>query len=402
MPYVDGRIVHDADSHVFEPPGFYNEWMDSTVREKLRDLLAGRSKPGASKKLDQYLDDVKARQNDPAHRAKDADEVMLRKGFEGQGAFIKEDRPAALDHLGFASQLVFTTSLLGALVISEHTGDVDFAYGLARAHNRGMLDFCSVDRRLLPVAYVPLMDLERAPALAKEAIDEGACALMIASACPEDHGPSHIAFDALWAQAEEAGVPIVLHVGGGVPMNKTYTKNGLPPVPDFSGGDGNFTSLLFMAVPDAPIHTLSALIIDGVLDRFPNLKLGVIEQGASWVPGWMRSLDAAAIAFHKNEERLHKLSMKPSEFVQRQVKVTPYPHENAGWVIEQTGPTVALFSSDYPHSEGGRNPIKRFEESLAGTDERTRDAFYRRNFEELMGDALTRRLEHAGSSSLSA
>src|SRR4051794_13957986 len=206
MPYVDTRTVHDADSHVFEPPGFYNEWMTADVRDNLRDLLTARTQGGrdAAKKFTAYLDEVKARQADPAHRAKDADEVMLRKGFEGQGAFIKDDRPAALDHLGFSTQLVFTTSLLGPLSIAEHRGDPEFAYGLARAHNRGMLEFCSVDRRLLPVAYIPLMDLERAPVITREAIDDGACALMIASACPEDHGPSHIALDAVWTQAEEA------------------------------------------------------------------------------------------------------------------------------------------------------------------------------------------------------
>ena len=69
-------------------------------------------------------------------------------------------------------------------------------------------------------------------------------------------------------------------------------------------------------------------------------------------------------AFYKNEERLQKMSLKPSEFVQRQVRVTPYPHEDAGWIIANSGDEVCLFSSDYPHVEGGRNPIKRFEASM--------------------------------------
>ena len=66
-------------------------------------------------------------------------------------------------------------------------------------------------------------------------------------------------------------------------------------------------------------------------------------------------------AFYKNEERLQKLSLKPSEFVQRQVRVTPYPHEDTGWIIANSGEEICLFSSDYPHVEGGRNPLKRFE-----------------------------------------
>ena len=59
------------------------------------------------------------------------------------------------------------------------------------------------------------------------------------------------------------------------------------------------------------------------------------------------------------------MSLRPSEFVTRQVRVTPYPHEDAGWIIANTGDEVCLFSSDYPHVEGGRNPIKRFEASMA-------------------------------------
>ena len=108
------------------------------------------------------------------------------------------------------------------------------------------------------------------------------------------------------------------------------------------------------------------MIFDGVLDRFPKLKFGAIELGASWVPGWMRNMDSAALAFVKNEERLQKLSMKPSEFVRRQVRVTPYPHEDAGWIIRNSGEEVCLFSSDFPHVEGGRNPLKRFDEFAAG------------------------------------
>src|SRR2546423_15516804 len=78
----------------------------------------------------------------------------------------------------------------------------------------------------------------------------------------------------------------------------------------------------------------------------------------------------------------------PSVFWQRQVRGTPYPHEPAGWVIEHAGPSICLFSSDYPHVEGGRNPVKRFEASLADCSEQAKQAFYCDNFADLMGDRL--------------
>ncbi len=130
------------------------------------------------------------------------------------------------------------------------------------------------------------------------------------------------------------------------------------------------------------------MILDGVFDRFPALKCGVIEQGASWLPGWMRLLDSAQDAFSKNEERLRKLSLRPSEYVKRQIRVTPYPAEDVGWIIEQAGEEVCLFSSDYPHVEGGRNPLRRFEASAARLSERARQRFYCDNFVDLMGPAL--------------
>jgi predicted TIM-barrel fold metal-dependent hydrolase len=378
MPYVEGRVVHDADSHIFEPPGYAEEYADPAIREQLSQALANGETPA-------FINAALAKQKDPEYRAKDAEEIMLRKNHVAVGAMLREDRPAALDHLGFASQLVFTTTYLAPLRRFDLGENVELAYALATGHNRGIVDFCSVDRRLLPVCYVPFADIERASTAAGEAIEMGAKALMIASNPPRQHSQSHIGFDRVWAQAQEAGVPILFHVGGEQPMNPVYKENGLPAVPDFHGGDSNFTSVSYMAIPYAPMQTMSTLIFDGVFDRFPELRFGAIELGASWLPGWMRSMDSAADAFRKNEERLQNASMKPSEFVRRQLRVTPYPHEPAGWIIEHTGPEVTMFSSDYPHVEGGRNPMKRFESSLEDRSDEERYAFFRGNFADLMG-----------------
>jgi hypothetical protein len=85
---------------------------------------------------------------------------------------------------------------------------------------------------------------------------------------------------------------------------------------------------------------------------------------------------------------LKKLSARPSEIAQRQFKVTPYPHEPTNWIIENSAPQMCLFSSDFPHVEGGRNPLKRFGEALEGIDEQTQQLFYRDNFIQMMGAGL--------------
>ena len=390
MTYASGRLIHDADSHLMEPVDCLDPYFDKRLLARFRET------PQMRELLAERADWIRERldlQSDAEFRADADGELMVRKNYEAQGAWLRDDRPHALDGLGFASQLVFTTHCLGNFGLDQGD-DMDLCYAAADAHNRMMTDFCSVDPRLLPVAYIPLEEFHRTLASAKLAIELGAKALMVPSRCPQNHAPSHIALDPLWAMAEEAGLPVVLHVGGETKLNPVYKKNGLPPVPDFHGGDDNFTSVSYMPIPEAAMQTLATLIFDGVFDRFPNLKWGAIELGASWLPGWMRSLDSAAHAFMRNEERLQNLSAKPSEIVRRQLRVAPYPHEDAGWIIANAGEEVCMFSSDYPHVEGGRNPLKRFDESLKGTSARGVERFYSENFIDLMGDGLSPELRH--------
>jgi uncharacterized protein len=389
MPYVEGQTVHDADSHVMELPGTLEQYIEPAYREALRASWK------RAKKDDGWVSEAKAQQADPEFRASAPENLWLRKNYQAMGAFDNRDRPAALDLFGFASQLVFTTAGL-SLFDLEHGDDPDLAIAAARAHNRMNTEFCSVDRRLLATGYVPLVDRTRAVEIAREAIALGCKGLMIPSRVPKGYSPSHIDFEPLWALAQEAQLPILFHVGGELKMDPSYIENGGPRVLDFHGGAENFTSLSFMAIPTSIWQTLPALVFDGIFDRYPDLKFGAIELGASWLPSLMQFMDSGAAAFHK-EERIQRLSAKPSEILQRQFFATPYPHENVGWIVGNVGEEMCLFSSDYPHIEGGRNPLKRFNESLADCSERAKRRFYRDNFIELMGAGLDPAL-HDGAS----
>ena len=167
-----GLVVHDADAHIMEPPNWLRDHADPDIRDRIEPLRyqSGNELRQTGDPDEQLadLDDAFARLAD-RHRSADyveaeAAEIMIRKNFAATGSFLAEDRSRALDLLGFASQLVFNTFHNRRLHDWEHGGDLDLAYGAARAHNRGMVEFCSVDPRLLPACYVPLADLDRAAA----------------------------------------------------------------------------------------------------------------------------------------------------------------------------------------------------------------------------------------------
>lgn len=384
MPQPEGRTIHDADSHVVATAEWVLRFADPGLRHRLQPLRPATARPGQESLLEEL------RRRRAAGPSDGGDEGSSdAPGGDASGGLDAEDRAQALDMLGVASQMVFADFAHGEMRRAEHGDDLDYAYGLARAHNRALVDFCSVDSRLLAVGYVPLADFDLARSMAAEVVETGAKALMIASACPRRHSTSHIGLDPVWAQAQEAGLPVVLHVGGGGQLlDPTYFNNGVPAVPAFLGRSESLRSIEYVAVPHPPMQTLAAMIIDGVLERFPRLKVGVIEQGASWVPGWMGTMDASHATLLRSEERLQRLALRPSEYVRRQVRVTPHQHEDVAWIVANAGEEICLFSSVYPSGEGEGDPVGHFGEALAGLPEGAKDRFFAGNFADLMGAGL--------------
>ena len=74
----------------------------------------------------------------------------------------------------------------------------------------------------------------------------------------------------------------------------------------------------------------------------------------------------------------------PSEQIREQLRFTPYAFEDVGQLIRESNDELYLFSSDYPHAEGGRDPLARFERSLGDLGEQTRERFYAGNLAQLL------------------
>jgi len=181
----------------------------------------------------------------------------------------------------------------------------------------------------------------------------------------------------------------VLHVGGGGRLlDRAFHDNGRP-VTDHLGGGENIRSKDFLAVAHSPSLFLGAMILDGLFDQFPGLRGGVIEEGAAWVVSWRHQLDFAQRAFRRTEEPLTTLERKPSEYLGDHLWFTPFPGEPVGWMIEQAGDDLFMFSTDFPHPEGGKDPQAKFEDAMDGVSDEVKHRFYYRNMADLLGPALT-------------
>ncbi|MDD9934809.1 MAG: amidohydrolase family protein [Myxococcales bacterium] len=384
MTYAQGRLFYDSDSHIMETL----DWLESgaTAEEaKLLGTFANAQNAGAGV-LSKVIADAEARRSDPEATAKLLEKPIISgpKGWGAYGASTPDERSKALDMLGFAAQLVFPTFALQQFARSS---DPDVVYAGARALTRAMGQFCAGDTRLMGVGYLPLLDAERSLETIEIGVKAGVKAFWVSSEPPAKKSPAHVDLYPVWEKLIGHGLPIMLHIGGGKMAPREMRNNGHPPTTDWLGGGENLRGRDYVALSHSIENFLTALTLDGVFQRYPELRCGVIELGGTWVPGFLRILDQAARSFRKTEPLIGALEMKPSDYIRRHVKVSLFPHEDAGWLIEQAGEDLFMFASDYPHPEGSKDPVGRFDKFLAdgGVSADGKDAFYSGNFADLMG-----------------
>ena len=382
MPYANDRLYCDADSHIMETLDWIERHTDEAVRSKLPQLSLVKS---ATATYD-FINEAVAKQQARAAKGKvHTDVVRGSKGWGAYGAFDSSERSKALDDLGFARQLVFSTFSAGQYL---HHEDMDVRYGGIRAHNRAMASFCAGDERLLAVGQLSLIDPVRCVEELKEGARLGCKAFWIPGMPVDAQSPGHPDYDIVWQAFCDLDIPFMLHVGPNSPTKiKAYENNGQPRPKDITGAEGgeNLRVRDFMLLSVGPQQFLTALVFDGVFERFPKLRGGVIELGAGWVPEYLRSLDLSQKIFRRTDPSVAALTTKASDYIRRAVKFTPFPGEDIGRMIEDAGEDLFLFSSDYPHPEGTDDPIGRFERTLANISDQAKEKFYYSNFQEMMG-----------------
>jgi predicted TIM-barrel fold metal-dependent hydrolase len=349
-----------------EWPGFLTDNVEARFREQMPAIGGGRSQLELA---------------DGAHTPDELEGLLglgddlIRKGpkwHAALGAVDPVERGRALDLLGFDHQVVYSS--LCAPLFDLRDDDVRRAG--YRAHNRAVATFCADDPRLLGVAMCDLDDVDAAIAEVRAAHDLGLRLAWLPARPPGGRSPGHVDHDRFWALLAELGMPFVLHVGSGAfGVGDAWMDDGRPPAEMFTGAE-IIGSKDFMVVYQWAERFLSALVLDGVLERHPDLHGGAIELGAGWVASMLRRLDHAVAIWQRSEPRLGEFERTPSEQASAQLRFTPYPFEDVGWMCGQSDPALYLFSSDYPHAEGGRDPIGRFDGALATASADVMNSFY--------------------------
>src|SRR5580658_2285248 len=386
MPYAQNRTYCDADSHIMETVDWVSRHADPDVRAKLPEMSLVKS---ATATFD-FINEAAENQKGRARRGEVLTDVVHgTKGWNAYGAFDPDERKGALDDLGFSAQLVFSTFSGGQYL--GHA-DMDVRYGGLRAHNRAMAAFCRGDRRLIAVGQLSLLDPKRCVEELAEGVRLGCGAFWIPAMPVGDavtgKSPGHPDHDPIWQALSDRNVPFMLHVGPNSPTkHPAYENNGKPRPKDITGAEQgeNLRVRDFMVLSVGPQQFLTSLVFDGVFERFPKLRGGVIELGAGWVPQYLRTLDLSQKIFKRTDVTVAALPMKASDYVRRAVKFTPFPNEDTGRMIADAGADLFLFSTDYPHPEGTDDPIARFERTFKDITEEQKEKFYCSNFQAMMG-----------------
>jgi len=383
------RAFYDADSHIMELPDFLKAYADPELREAIPEVSYS-----ASIVTDEEVAVIVGQGNrhSPEHIAAQiglGDKLIeSSKEIQALGAFNRDDRTKALDLLGFKKQLVFATHSVAMPFSASSKLELGLRYGAARAHNRHMADFCAADDRLIGVAVLPLDDPALAMAELEFALARGLGAAWIPHRPCGERSPGHVELDPFWARLAASGTPFVLHVGG-APLQRAraWMNNGRAPTKDWLGGGENLRTKDIALLHEGPEQFLTMMVLDGVLERHPRLRGAAVELGAGWVPELLRRLDWVVKNWSRTDANLQGFKRTPSRQITDQLAFTPFVFEAVGDLIDQSNPDLYLFSTDYPHVEGGRNPIGRFETSLGDRGEAIRDKFYAENFLRIFPDA---------------
>ncbi len=351
MSFED-QIVADSDMHVMEPPDLWQRYLapefqhaapvgmtelrrDIRVRVKSQILLrAGpvrplkeRGRSGIGWRPDQ----------EEAYAAAEA------RGWDATAQLEAMDREGVDLAVLFPTRGLFVLGLDSVEAIGPDGLEPEFAAAIARAYNDWLHDFAAeAPGRLFGAAMVAPHDLDAAVAEARRCVTEYGFRAVYLPPGTVNRRPWHDRhWDPLWAECERLGVPVAFHGGGRTLLT-----------PDFSL-EIFADRLMMWHTFNQPLGVMAAavsLCAGGVLERFPSLRVALLEGNCSWAPWLLHRLDEHHEWVGWYEAR--DLSMKPSEYFRRNCFLSvDADEETAHQYVDWFGDANLVFSTDFPHGD---------------------------------------------------
>ncbi len=362
------RVI-SADSHVLEPADLWTSRIERRYRDRaphvIHEVKGARGDFFVCEGLRPFpVSGLAVAGVDP----EDFGEKMLA-GYEAvrPSGWDPVERIKDQDVDGVEAEVLYTS--LGMMLYGIEDGGLRAA--CFRAYNGWLADFCRHDpRRLAGVGLIPMDDVQDAVAEVKRSVDLGLKGGMIWGSPPADRPYDDPIWDPLWAAAQEAGLPLSLHILTGS---------------EGSGLDGTTVMKAYPSLPHRMERSISDLIFGGALERFPRLRIISAENDIGWIAHYLQRLDHAYQKY-RYLERTPVTPEPPSFYFRRQVYAT-FQDDRVGVLTREfVGVGNLMWASDFPHSDStwphSREVIER---EFAGVPEADTRRIIGENCRELYG-----------------
>lgn len=320
-----------ADSHLVEPPDLFTSRVPAALRDR-----APRTEQSPRPGLDgEYWVVPESTNAEPrpaasffsAGRTWDEMQEAIKTGFSTAPDFVFDPaaRLKAQDRDGIAAEVMYASVGLALFRIED---DV-LRQACFRAFNDWAAEYCNYDpKRLVGCAMIDVDDVQVGAKEVERIATKGLRAAMI-TGMPQGRTYDSPEYDPLWAAAQEANVPLTLHV-------HTNRKQTHP-----AGIIENVTH----AINDVR-ESMAYILFGGVFDRFPRLKVILAEVDVSWIPHFIYRIDRWA----KKTAKGGHLKRLPGEYMRENVWAT-FLDEGATipFTAELYGPDRLLWATDFPH-----------------------------------------------------
>src|SRR3954470_7900986 len=261
-----------------------------------------------------------------------------------------EPRLELMDELGVDRALMFPT--LASLLEERLRDDPEATHAVIHSLNEWLYEEWSFDfeGRIFTTPVITLPIVEKAIEELEWVIERGAKTVLVRPApVPGLRGTRSLAFeefDPFWARVAEAGILVSMHASDSGYSRYQSDWTGPSEMLPF-----RLDAFRMMTVKERPIFdTMAAMTCHGLLTRFPDLRVALVENGGDWVPGFVAHLEDIY------RKMPHAFDEDPVTAFKRNVYISPFYEDDLGELIDLMGVDHILFGSDYPHPEGLAEP----------------------------------------------